>query len=113
MRPEGLERYSWGSGPLHRLDARLKLIAAIFFVVAVVATPIGAWRVLGALGLVLAFLIGLAGIPPRELARRWLGLFLVVGFLAVMVAPTHPARERHGTWPSSPHPSWSRTAWRS
>ena len=96
MRPEGLERYSWGSGPLHRLDARLKLIAAIFLVVAVIATPIGAWRVFGALGLVLVFLIGLAGTPPRELARRWLGLFLVVGFLAFMVAPAHPARERHG-----------------
>ena len=96
MRPEGLERYSWGSGPLHRLDARLKLIAAICLVVAVVATPIGAWRVFGALGLVLVFLIGLSGIPPRELGRRWLGLFLVVGFLALMVAPTHPGRERHG-----------------
>jgi cobalt/nickel transport system permease protein len=96
MRPEGLERYSGGIGPLHRLDARIKLIAALIFVVTVVATPMGAWRALGALGLVLVFLIGLAGIPPRELGRRWLGLFLVVGFLAIVIAPTHPAREHHG-----------------
>lgn len=96
MRPEGLERYNAGTGPLHRLDARIKLIAALVFVVTVVATPIGAWQMLGALGLVLFFLIGLSGIPPRELARRWLGLFLVVGFLAVLVAPTHPARTDHG-----------------
>jgi cobalt/nickel transport system permease protein len=96
MRPEGLERYSAGTGPLHRLDARLKLIAALACVVTAVATPMGAWRALGALGLVLVFLIGLSGIPPRELGRRWLGFFLVVGFLAVMVAPTHPARARLG-----------------
>jgi cobalt/nickel transport system permease protein len=96
MRPEGLERYNAGTGPLHRLDARIKLIAALVFVITVVATPMGAWQSLGALGLVLFFLIGLSGIPPREVARRWLGLFLVVGFLAVLVAPTHPARGHHG-----------------
>jgi cobalt/nickel transport system permease protein len=57
---------------------------------------IGAWRALGAEGLVLAFLIGLAGLPPRELALRWLGLFVLVGFLVVMVAPAHPARAQAG-----------------
>jgi cobalt/nickel transport system permease protein len=95
MRPEGLERFSHGNSPLHRLDARIKLIAALALVIAAVATPIGAWRAFGTLGLALVFLIGLAGIPPRELARRWLGLFLLVGFLAVVVAPAHPAREHH------------------
>jgi cobalt/nickel transport system permease protein len=96
MRPEGLELYSAGTGPLHRLDARIKLVAALVFVCTVVATPMGAWQLLGTLGLVLFFLIGLSGIPPRELARRWLGLFLVVGFLVIMAAPVHPARERLG-----------------
>jgi cobalt/nickel transport system permease protein len=96
MRPEGLESYSHGTGPLHRLDARLKLMAAVVLVVTVVATPMGAWRALGGLGLILAFLVGLSGIPPRELGRRWLGLFVVVAFLAVMVAPAHPARGRLG-----------------
>jgi cobalt/nickel transport system permease protein len=51
---------------------------------------------LGALGLILAFVIGLAGIPPRELARRWLGLFVLIGFLALAVAPAHPARLTYG-----------------
>ena len=50
----------------------------------------------GRQGLVLAFVIGLAGIPPRELARRWLGFFVLVGFLAFVVAPAHPARARYG-----------------
>jgi cobalt/nickel transport system permease protein len=96
MRLDGFERHSAGSGPIHRLDARLKLVAAVGFVVVVVATPPGAWRGFGAEGFLLAFAIGLAGIPPRELARRWLGLFLLVGFLTLMVAPAHPARARYG-----------------
>jgi cobalt/nickel transport system permease protein len=96
MRLEELERQGAGTGPLHRLDARLKLIVALAFVVTVIATPMGAWRGLGAEGLVLAFAIGLAGIPPRELGRRWLGLFVLVGFLVIMVAPAHPARAEHG-----------------
>ncbi|MGP0063327.1 MAG: cobalt ECF transporter T component CbiQ [Isosphaeraceae bacterium] len=96
MRLDGLERYSAGSGPIHRLDARLKLVAAVVFVVAVIATPPGAWHGYGVEGFLLAFAIGLAGIPPRELARRWLGLFVLVGFLTVMVAPAHPARAQFG-----------------
>jgi cobalt/nickel transport system permease protein len=96
MRLEGLGRHSAREGPLHRLDARLKLLAALAFVLIAVTTPIGAWTALGALGLVLAFIIGLAGIPPRELARRWLGLFILVGFLAIVVAPAQPARARYG-----------------
>ena len=90
------ERQSAGNGPLHALDARVKLIAAVAFVVAVVVTPVGAWRTLGALGMILAFLIGLAGVPPRELWRRWIVFFFLVGFVALMVAPAHPARARYG-----------------
>ncbi len=96
MQPDGLERHRYGTGPLHRLDARVKLIASLALVLAVIATPIGAWRSFGAAGLVLAFVIGLAGIPPRELARRWLGLFVPVAFLVVMIAPAHPARAQQG-----------------
>jgi cobalt/nickel transport system permease protein len=96
MQPDGLERHRYGTGPLHRLDARVKLIAALALILAVIATPIGAWRSFGAAGLVLAFIIGLAGIPPRELGRRWLGLFVPVAFLVAMIAPAHPARAQQG-----------------
>ena len=96
MQPDGLERHRYGTGPLHRLDARVKLIAALALILAVIAMPVGAWRSYGAAGLVLAFVIGLAGIPPRELARRWLGLFVPVAFLVVMIAPAHPARVQQG-----------------
>jgi cobalt/nickel transport system permease protein len=96
MRFDGLERLREGSGPLHRLDARVKLIAAVALILAVIAMPVAAWRWYGAAGLVLAFFIGLSGIPPRELGRRWLGLFVLVAFLVAMIAPAHPDRARHG-----------------
>src|SRR5262249_43724805 len=96
MWPEGLERASSGTGPLHRLDARLKLIATLGFIITVVAPPIGAWPGVGAEGLVLAFVIGLAGLAPRELLRRWLGFLVLIGFLVLMIAPAHPARARCG-----------------
>jgi cobalt/nickel transport system permease protein len=85
-----------GNGPLHALDARVKLIGAVVFVAFVVATPVGAWRFLGAEGLVLAFLIGLSGVPLLELWRRWVVFFVLVGFVALMVAPAHPARASYG-----------------
>ncbi len=91
-----LGRHRAGDGPIHRLDARVKLIATVAFIIVVIATPIGSWRVFGAEGLVLAFAIGLAGIPPRELARRWLGLFILVAFLTVMVAATHRTQAPSG-----------------
>ena len=98
MRSDGLERHSAGSGPLHRLDVRIKLLGTLGFIVAVIATPFGAWAVLGCEGLCLIFAAGLSGIPPLELGRRWLGFFALFGFLAIMVAPTHPASADHGVW---------------
>ena len=95
MRLDALERHREGTGPLHRLDARVKLIAALASIIAVIAMPIAAWRWYGGAGLCLAFVVGLSGIPPRVLARRWLGLFVLVAFLVVMIAPAHPERARH------------------
>jgi cobalt/nickel transport system permease protein len=96
MRLEFLERHSEGDGPLHRIDPRIKLVAALAYIIAVVATPVGWWRLLAAEGLVLAFAIGLSGAPPRELLTRWLGFIVLVGFLALMVARAHPSRVEFG-----------------
>jgi len=97
MRLDGLERFSEeGDGPLHRLGARPKLVATLAFIVGVVLTPPGAWRFLAAQGLAVALAVGLSGVPPRELIRRWLGVVILVGFLAAMVAPGHPDRARLG-----------------
>jgi cobalt/nickel transport system permease protein len=40
--------------------------------------------------------VGLSQIPPRELFGRWLGFVVLVGFLAAMVAVSHPARGQLG-----------------
>jgi cobalt/nickel transport system permease protein len=82
-----------------RLDARLKLLFVLAFLIAVVITPPGNWRLLGALGLLLSFLIGLSGAPPRTLLLRWLGFLALVGFLAVLIAPGLPASEHLGVAP--------------
>ena len=50
MRLDAIERRGDDTGPLHRLDARLKLIVALAFVVVAVATPIGSWTWLGVEG---------------------------------------------------------------
>ncbi len=84
---------------VQRLDARYKLLFTVGFVIVVVATPIGQWRVLGGLGLLLALLGGISGASVRSLLLRWAGFALVVGFLAVIIAPGLPARASHGLLP--------------
>jgi cobalt/nickel transport system permease protein len=93
---EAIERTSARKGLLQRLDARLKLIAALTFIAFAVAAPIGAWNWLGIEGFVLALLIGLSGVPPRDLVRRYLTFLVLIGFLAVLMAINHPARADHG-----------------
>ena len=99
MQFDSLARHSLGHGPLHRLDARWKLLATIGFVILVVCTPPQHARWLAVEGLVLAFAVGLSGAPPGVLARRWLGFLLVIGFLAALVARGHPLREQLGWGP--------------
>jgi cobalt/nickel transport system permease protein len=97
MRLEFLERYSTDDAPLQRLDARVKLVVTVAYVVTVVLTPIGWWGVLAAEGLGLAFVIGVSGVAPGELLGRWLGFLLLFGFLTVLVAPTRPERAVYGS----------------
>lgn len=84
------------AGPLHRLDPRAKLVAAIAWVVLVVATPADRWRWLAAEALVLAFVVGLSGLSPRVLLRRWAGFVVLVAFLAAMLALSRPRLEPSG-----------------
>jgi cobalt/nickel transport system permease protein len=93
---EATQRPGERTGLLDRLDARLKLIAALSFVAFAVAAPIGSWNWLGIEGFALALVIGLAGIPPRQLARRYLTFLVLIGFLTILIALNHPARPRYG-----------------
>jgi cobalt/nickel transport system permease protein len=96
MRLDAADDMSNRAGPLQRLDARLKLAFSLILVVGVVAAPVGWWRLLGVIGLVLAFLVGLAGANPRTLLARWAGFLALVGFLAAIVAPGLAARSGSG-----------------
>ncbi len=96
MRIDLIEGQSARDAPLQRLDPRWKLIATLVYVLLVVATPIGWWRLLAAEGLLLAFVIGFSGVSPRHLAMRWLGFLVLFGFLTLMVAPARPERRVYG-----------------
>jgi cobalt/nickel transport system permease protein len=96
MSLEAIERHGLRDGPLQRLGPRVKLLGTLAIVLAIVATPPGHWRVLAGEALVMAFVIGLSGLSPAILARRWLGLAAIVAFLALLIAPSHPLRPALG-----------------
>jgi cobalt/nickel transport system permease protein len=79
-----------------RLDARWKILFVLAFIITVVATPIGHWRPLGGLGLLLAFLVGLSGERLGPMLLRWSGFLLLVGFIAVTIGPGLSARTGQG-----------------
>jgi cobalt/nickel transport system permease protein len=80
------------AGPIGRVDPRVRLLATLAFVAAVVATPLDRPRLLAAGALVLAFVVGLAGVSTATLLRRWAGFAALVGFLSVLLALSHPRR---------------------
>ena len=96
MRLDFLESHNRLDAPLQRLDTRLKLIFTFAFLICVFATPIGSWRMLVAEGLFLAFIIGVSGVPPTSLLRRWTGFLVLFGFLTAMVAPSRPEAASQG-----------------
>jgi cobalt/nickel transport system permease protein len=84
------------SGSLARLDARLLLVGAIAYVIAVVLVPVGSWSLFAALALLLAVLVVASRVAMKPLLTRWLAFLPLVGFLAIVIAPGLPARREHG-----------------
>ena len=98
MRLDGLDGRN-GDGPLDQLDPRLKLVAALGFIVAVVLTPLGWIWPLGLEFTILAILILVSKLPFADVAKRWIGFAPLVVFLALVIAPGHPSRSALGYWP--------------
>ncbi len=73
--------YRHGSSPIHRLPAQLKIVSALGFVVAVVATPREAFWAFGVYAAVLVAIAAAARLTPRFVASR-----LVVEVPFVLVA---------------------------
>ena len=86
-------------GPLIDLEPRLKILVTLGYVLTVAALPPSFSTSLAVAAVVLAFVIGLAGIEPSWLFRRWLAILPVVGLFALMVARTHPLRAEWGYFP--------------
>lgn len=85
----GLEAVAAGDSPVHRLDARAKIVGLIGLVVVAVTTPVGRWWAFAAYGLVLVAVASVARLPVRHTLSRML---VEVPFLvaAALVPFTHP-----------------------
>jgi cobalt/nickel transport system permease protein len=86
------ERYAHLDSPIHRLDARWKIVVALLFTVAVVSTPAELFLAFGGYALVLAALVALSRLPPLHVLSR---LALVLPFVAA-VAIFIPFLPAHG-----------------
>ena len=64
------ERFQEGRSPLHRLEARAKLLIALAFIFAATLTPTGRWEALGGLAILLAVGVALGGLSPLLVLRR-------------------------------------------
>ena len=78
--------------PKARLDDRWTLGAFLAYVVVVAATSVGFWTWLACEGLLLAFVVGWSGIALKSLVARWATFAPLFGFLAIVVARSHPER---------------------
>ncbi len=84
-----LDRYIAGASPLHRLDAKVKVLLTVAFILAVTSLPVGAWpflAVFAALALAGLFLSRL--LPHMVLARSMLALpFVLVAVPTLFTRP--------------------------
>jgi cobalt/nickel transport system permease protein len=65
-----LDVYQESDSPIHRLDARIKLILSLAFVVAITASPPGAWLSYGLFLIAIGFVVGLSHVPPSMILKR-------------------------------------------
>ena len=65
-----LERYQAGSSVVHSLDARLKLLATLAFVLVVTSAPVAAWSAFLLQGVLALFVVFAARIPLIEVLKR-------------------------------------------
>ena len=94
MRPDGAIGRE-GAGP-GRLDPRATLLATMAYVIAVVATPPGAWAWMAIEAALLIATVAAARVTPIGLLARWVRFLPALLFLAAMVAVGHPARATMG-----------------
>jgi len=85
MKHSFVDEYSCLDSFVHRLDPRTKLICSLAFILAVVLTPAGTWRVFAAYLLIILLLILLSRLPIGYVLKRSLVIFPFVVMAVVFV----------------------------
>jgi cobalt/nickel transport system permease protein len=65
-----LDVHQEGDSPIHRRDARVKLVLTLAFIVAITALPAGAWLAYLLILLAVGFVLGLSRIRPSLVLKR-------------------------------------------
>ena len=100
MRHGTLERYLRGTSLIHRLDPRLKVLAALAYVVVTTSTPARAWPAFLWLAALAGGAILLSRIPLVEALRR--SAIALHPMLTTLIFPflSSPARRYSSTQPA-------------
>lgn len=85
MLHSALEPYHVADSLIHRLDARLKLLATLAFVLAATSLPPSAWRALLLLGAIAAAATIVAHVPPSKVLKRSLIALPFAGMIALSI----------------------------
>ncbi|MBN1140023.1 MAG: cobalt ECF transporter T component CbiQ [Anaerolineae bacterium] len=97
-----LESYHVADSPIHRLDARLKLLATLAFVLAVTSLPPSAWAALLLLGVVALALTVSSRVPLVTALKRSLIALPFAGMIALSIPFTRGGlvlwRVQLGSW---------------
>ena len=85
MKHSFIDEYSGLDSLVHRLDPRTKLLACLVFILAVVLTPSGNWRVFACYFAVISALILLSKLPVWYILKRSLVIFPFVLMVAIFI----------------------------
>ncbi|MBN1374972.1 MAG: cobalt ECF transporter T component CbiQ [Dehalococcoidia bacterium] len=85
MKHSFIDQYSGLDSLVHRLDPRTKLLACLVFVLAVVLTPPGNWRIFACYFVLVTVLILLSRVPTWYVLKRSLVIFPFVIVVALFI----------------------------
>ncbi|MEI6185885.1 MAG: energy-coupling factor transporter transmembrane component T, partial [Dehalococcoidia bacterium] len=85
MKHSFIDQYSGLDSFVHRLDPRTKLLCSLAFILAVVLTPQGTWKVYAVYLLVMVGLVLLSRLPVKYVLKRSLVIFPFVIMIAIFV----------------------------
>jgi cobalt/nickel transport system permease protein len=85
MKHSFIDEYSGLNSFVHHLDPRTKLLCSLAFILAVVLTPAGTWKVYAAYLLIMMGLILLSRLPLKYVLKRSLVIFPFVIMITIFV----------------------------